>query len=163
MAGARSIEPTKPISRPGSRPCGPSRAGWPPTSKLQEIVASKLMQDWSPEQISGWLKRQYPERREPARVARNDLSQPVHSSARSAETGADAASAIASGGSAARGTPAFTGTRKAGSSMPFPSANDLRKSKTVPFPAIGRAICCAGRATATWPRWWSVIRASACW
>src|ERR1051326_5679255 len=36
-----------------------------------------------------------PGRREPARVARNDLSQPVHSSARSAETGAGAASAIA--------------------------------------------------------------------
>src|SRR5690349_8977794 len=29
-------------------------------SKLQEIVASKLMQDWSPEQISGWLKMEYP-------------------------------------------------------------------------------------------------------
>jgi IS30 family transposase len=28
--------------------------------KLQEIVASKLVQDWSPEQISGWLRRQYP-------------------------------------------------------------------------------------------------------
>ena len=29
-------------------------------SKLQEIVASKLILDWSPEQISGWLKSQYP-------------------------------------------------------------------------------------------------------
>jgi IS30 family transposase len=29
-------------------------------SKLQEIVASKLILDWSPKQISGWLKRQYP-------------------------------------------------------------------------------------------------------
>jgi len=29
--------------------------------KLQEIVASKLILDWSPEQISGWLKIQYPE------------------------------------------------------------------------------------------------------
>ena len=28
--------------------------------QLQEIVASKLMLDWSPEQISGWLNRQYP-------------------------------------------------------------------------------------------------------
>ena len=28
--------------------------------KLQQIVASKLIQDWSPQQISGWLKRQYP-------------------------------------------------------------------------------------------------------
>src|SRR5690348_11306140 len=30
-------------------------------SKLQEIDASKLMQDWSPEQISGWLKQSYPD------------------------------------------------------------------------------------------------------
>jgi IS30 family transposase len=29
-------------------------------SKLQEIVASKLILDWSPRQISGWLKQQYP-------------------------------------------------------------------------------------------------------
>jgi IS30 family transposase len=29
-------------------------------SKLQEIGASKLMQDWSPQEISGWLQRQYP-------------------------------------------------------------------------------------------------------
>jgi IS30 family transposase len=29
-------------------------------SKLREIVASKLMLNWSPEQISGWLKLQYP-------------------------------------------------------------------------------------------------------
>ena len=28
--------------------------------KLQKIVASKLILDWSPEQISGWLKIQYP-------------------------------------------------------------------------------------------------------
>jgi IS30 family transposase len=30
-------------------------------SKLQEIVASKLVLDWSPQQISGWLKVRYPE------------------------------------------------------------------------------------------------------
>jgi len=29
--------------------------------KLRNIVASKLILDWSPEQISGWLKTQYPE------------------------------------------------------------------------------------------------------
>jgi IS30 family transposase len=29
-------------------------------SKLQELVASKLLQDWSPKQISGWLKMEYP-------------------------------------------------------------------------------------------------------
>jgi len=30
-------------------------------NKLQRIVADKLMQDWSPQQISGWLKTEYPE------------------------------------------------------------------------------------------------------
>src|ERR1700730_18601334 len=29
--------------------------------KLQEVVASKLILDWSPEQISGWLKIRYPD------------------------------------------------------------------------------------------------------
>src|ERR1700676_732431 len=29
--------------------------------ELRKIVASKLILDWSPEQISGWLKIQYPE------------------------------------------------------------------------------------------------------
>ena len=29
--------------------------------RLREVVASKLILDWSPEQISGWLKIQYPE------------------------------------------------------------------------------------------------------
>jgi len=30
-------------------------------TQLQEIVASKLIEDWSPEQISGWLKQSYPD------------------------------------------------------------------------------------------------------
>ena len=29
--------------------------------QLRTIVASKLMQDWSPQQISGWLKQYYPD------------------------------------------------------------------------------------------------------
>ncbi len=29
--------------------------------RLQKVVASKLMLDWSPEQVSGWLKIQYPD------------------------------------------------------------------------------------------------------
>jgi len=47
---------------PGSRPCG---QGVPLAIhvKLQKIVASKLILDWSPEQISGWLKMQNPETR----------------------------------------------------------------------------------------------------
>ena len=32
-----------------------------PRASSRTIVASKLMQDWSPEQISGWLKQSYPD------------------------------------------------------------------------------------------------------
>jgi len=32
--------------------------------KLRKMVASKLILDWSPEQVSGWLKTQYPDKRE---------------------------------------------------------------------------------------------------
>jgi|SRR3989475_8869946 len=46
MVGGHGIEPIKRITRPGSRPCGPR---------------CKLILDWSPEQISGWLKNHYPE------------------------------------------------------------------------------------------------------
>ena len=59
--------------------------------KLQEIVAGKLILDWSPEQISGWLKTQYPED-EHARVARETIYRSLFIQARgSAEKGADSA------------------------------------------------------------------------
>jgi len=38
------------------KPCVLARS--PP---LQRIVAGKLKQDWSPQQIAGWLRDQYPE------------------------------------------------------------------------------------------------------
>jgi IS30 family transposase len=60
MAGVHSIEPMKPIIRPGSRLCDPRCAFLPFDEKLRTIVASKLILDWSPEQVSKWLKVHYP-------------------------------------------------------------------------------------------------------
>ncbi len=40
--------------------------------KLRNIVASKLLLDWSPEQISGWLKTHYPDD-EPMRVSHETI------------------------------------------------------------------------------------------
>jgi len=40
--------------------------------EVADIVASKLILDWSPEQISGWLKIQYPDD-ESMRCPRNHL------------------------------------------------------------------------------------------
>jgi IS30 family transposase len=64
------------VARPGGRPLyraneadhqawesalRPKRCLLAIHGKMQEIVAGKLILDWSPEQISGWLKSQYPE------------------------------------------------------------------------------------------------------
>jgi IS30 family transposase len=38
----------------------PKRCLLAANSKLRDVVASKLILDWSPEQISGWLKTRYP-------------------------------------------------------------------------------------------------------
>ncbi len=53
--------------------------------KLRKLVASKLILDWSPQQISGWLKIRYPADESMVRVPRNDLPQFVHPGPRSAE------------------------------------------------------------------------------
>ena len=60
MAGARSIERAQPIRKPGTRLYDRRAAFSPLMPNLQAIVASKLRQDWSPQQISGWLKMEYP-------------------------------------------------------------------------------------------------------
>ena len=78
--------------------------------------------------------------REHARVPRNDLPQPIHSSARSVEKRADAAPSVP-----AADTPlaAFT-CEWVKSLMLSPSGKGPRKSRTAPSPAIGRAILLGG-------------------
>src|SRR6516165_2315621 len=57
--GRPRIEPVKRTAKPGSR--RPKRCLLSINLKLRNIVASKLILDWSPKQISGWLKTQYPD------------------------------------------------------------------------------------------------------
>jgi hypothetical protein len=59
-AAVRPIEPMKRITKPGIRSCD-LRCLLAVNRKLRNIVASKLMLDWSPEQISGRLRMQYPD------------------------------------------------------------------------------------------------------
>jgi IS30 family transposase len=62
--------------------------------KLQEIVAGKLNQDWAPEQISGWLKTEYPDD-ERMRVSHETIYGSLFLQAREAlKKGADSASAV---------------------------------------------------------------------
>ena len=84
---------------------------------LREIVASKLMQDWSPEQVSGWLKWQFP-KDEGLRVSHETIYRSLFLQARGALKKELIQHFAPSGGSAARGIPAFMDTPKARSSMP---------------------------------------------
>jgi IS30 family transposase len=55
----------------------PKRCLLSANSELRDLVASKLILDWSPEQIAGWLKAQYPHN-ESMRRSRH-ASEPGHS------------------------------------------------------------------------------------
>ena len=61
--------------------------------KLRTLVASKLMLDWSPEQISGWLKQSYPDD-ESLRVSHETIYRTLFLCAWRAETGVGSVSAI---------------------------------------------------------------------
>jgi IS30 family transposase len=67
--------------------------------KLQKIVASKLLLDGSPEQISGWLKTQYP-KDESLRVSRETIYRRLFIQAR--EPGAEWTLTVSSGSPAKR-------------------------------------------------------------
>ena len=61
--------------------------------KLRTIVASKLIEDWSPQQISGWLKTEYP-KDESLRVSHETIYRSLFIQARGAlKQGADSAPA----------------------------------------------------------------------
>jgi hypothetical protein len=105
------------------------------SEQLRTIVASKLILDWSPGQISRMAEESVSPGRKPARVPRNHLPQPIHSSPRSAEKRADSAPAFPAA------DPPLADITVGKSSMPSPSGKGLRRSRTAPFPGIGRAIC----------------------
>jgi hypothetical protein len=59
MAAAAPTARARPIGAPGNGRCARSLVAWLAT-RSYDGVAQKLALQWSPEQISGWLKRQFP-------------------------------------------------------------------------------------------------------
>jgi|SRR6516165_3238739 IS30 family transposase len=116
------IAPMLRTSKPGTQRCGPKRCRLAVNSELRDVVASKLMLDWSPEQISGWLKSQYPHN-ESVRVSHETIYRSLFTAC------------------AARVTPANMDTPEGRSSMLSRSGKDRQKRKTERFPVIGKAIC----------------------
>ena len=58
--GRRNYRAQKAEERASKRARRPKRCLLAMNERLRDVVAEKLKEDWSPEQISGWLKREYP-------------------------------------------------------------------------------------------------------
>src|SRR5215210_1144198 len=59
--GRRRYRAQKAEEQASQRSLRPKRCLLAMNKRLRDMVAQKLREDWSPEQISGWLKRQYPD------------------------------------------------------------------------------------------------------
>ncbi len=131
--------------------------------KLRMIVASKLILNWSPQQISGWLKRRYPSN-ESMRVSHETLYRSLFIQARGVLK-KELIQHLRSKRFIRRSVHARAAEAapRVRSSMPSPSARGLRRLKTAPSPVIGRAICSQAPATVTSQPWWNDIRVSSSW
>ena len=109
--------------------------------KLREIVASKLILDWSPEQISGWLKTEYPDD-ESMRVSHETIYRSLFIQARGVLK-KELMDHLRSKRRMRRSrhSAAVKDSHAVRSSMPSRSGKDLRKWKTERFLVIGKAIC----------------------
>jgi len=59
--GRRNYRATKADERAWEKARRPKRCLLAMNEPLRDMVARKLREDWSPQQISGWLKREYPD------------------------------------------------------------------------------------------------------
>jgi len=111
-------------------------------------VASKLTLDWSPEQISGWLKTQYPDD-ESMRVSHETIYRSLFIQARGALK-KELMEHLRTKRRMRRDMPPPAGSLGVRSSRPSRSGKDPRRQKTEPFPATGKEICWSAQRTATW-------------
>jgi transposase, IS30 family len=81
--GRRNYRATKADERAWERARRPKRCLLATKHFLRDVVARKLREDWSPEQISGWLKKRYPDE-EAMRVSHETIYRTLFIQARGA-------------------------------------------------------------------------------
>lgn len=126
--------------------------------QLQRAVAGKLQVDWSPEQISGWLKKQYPAD-ESMRVSHETIYRTLFVQAR----GALKKELLGHLRGKRRIRRSRVARKKDGRGQivdAIPIRERPAEVEDRPFPGTGKGIYCWVPRTATWPLWWSVNRAS---
>jgi Helix-turn-helix domain len=128
---------------------------------LRTIVASKLILDWSPEQISKWLKVSYP-KNESMRVSHETIYRSLFIQARGVLKKELVQHLRSKRLYVAHSTLGLRDSLEVRSSMPSLLAKDLPRLKTALFRVIGRAICSQAAETVISQPWWNVIRVLSC-
>src|SRR3982075_3159057 len=129
--------------------------------KLRTIVASKLILDWSPEQISAWLKVSYP-RNESMRVSHETIYRSLFIQARGVLK-KELVQHLRSKRLIRRSRHSRAAGQSRGQIVDAISiSEELRRLKTALFPVIGRAICSQAAKTVISQPWWNDIRVLPC-
>ena len=129
---------------------------------LRTIVASKLMLDWSPEQISAWLKVRYPNN-ESMHVSHETIYRSLFIQARGVLK-KELIQHLRAKRLIRRSRHSRAGGKSHGQivdAISF-SGKGLPRLKTALFPVIGRATCSLAARTVTSQPWWNDIRVSLC-
>ena len=136
----------------------------PATASLRDIVASKLILDWSPEQISGWLETQYPDD-ESLRVSHETIYRSLFIQARRSAGKKSCWTNCARSAACRPLAPCQcqrTVTRTNRPRCRLHPRKTCGGGRPERFPAIGKGICWPVPRTPTLPLWWSAIRALPC-
>ena len=158
MGGEARTAPPRRTRAPGSGRC-PKPCRLASRAELRWRVAEKLALDWSPEQISGWLKRTFPAD-EGLRVSHETIYRSLFVQARGVlkkeligHLRAGRRMRYPKGGTAPSRLPGQIIDAISSENVPL-------KSRSVAFQAIGKVICSRGPTTLIWLRSSSAILAS---
>ena len=133
--------PTRPRSSGrGAR----NRASWPRTPQLRGVVADKLDDDWSPQQIAQWLRREFLGDTA-MRISHESIYRDLYMPSRKVFD-ASMFHCLRSGRSIRRPRGKKRSTVAARSATWSPSASDRPRPTPGRWPATGRAISCSERA-----------------
>jgi IS30 family transposase len=151
--GLRNYRALKADERAWERARRPKRCLLAKNDRLRDVVAKKLREDWSPQQISGWLRRRYPDDEE-MRVSHETIYRTLFVQTRGALK-KELLAHLRSGRMMRRARCASTAGQQRGQ---IKDAVSIRKRvqqrpKIGRYPDTGKGTCSPDHATPTWQPW----------
>jgi IS30 family transposase len=147
--GPRNYRAAKADERAWERARRPKRCLLAENYRLRDVVAKKLEEDWSPQQISGWLARHYPDDKA-MRVSHETIYRTLFVQARGVLK-KELLGHLRSGRTMRKARRASTpqASSVVRSRTPFRSASVQQRPKTGRCLGIGKVTCSPGQATLT--------------